>query len=1376
MRVEIVPCGPAATESERQALERVKAGLISLLGNDRWYLLTNLMFSVTHQLQADEIDMVAIGPPGVRVIEVKHWTDTHVHLAEREADRITIKARKIGTTLRKLVPNLPYVEGVVLLTQPGSKVKRLTGDGKVRGVYFHPLKEWPAALQPDEPAALSAQQIKRLVKELVPRGSVTVDGVLPLRRLAGYVNLELQTPEDERFHRIYKGQHSSRKDRAFLHLYDLSASVAGNPEKAARREHDALHFHLSRFGWAPRVLDSFQDVPGYPGEMKFFTVVDPAVPSIEERSGDASWSATERLDFARQTICAVQDLHEPKADGLGLVHRNISPQTILVKHDNSPVLTGFEHVGTPVAHSASLAGYSVDEHAVAVAPEVREHGLSAADQRADIYSLCTSLRVLFDIDDIRDGDEDASRVREGKNVLEGGLSDPLDRPSLEELAEALGRLLGDPPKPAVPPARFWTEDQEVRFQSRTYRIVDRLGSGGVGTAFKVVELDPSTNRDVGTFLGKVVSDEATGDQVRRAYQRSRPSVSQHPGLSTVFQVASEWRENEFVALTTWIEGSALADYAGVIPLLAEDQSGRTDPQPDTTEELVLRWLEEACGALGALHRNGLVHGDVSPGNIILAKAQDPERPDRSAERLVLTDYDFVTPVGDPPSTPGTILYGSPNRVRKGTARPSDDLFALAASFFHVLFDKEPFVHGGRQEKKRGLNWKHGDRDAYPRVADFMDRATDPDSQRRFVSVAEALQALRAPPPTDTTSPSDDAEAKEPSPDKQPAGTSNDDPAPPPHKPPVLPVIAPAERRPNEVPWLRSLLQSYPGSRWGNQETRGLDSDFAKRTYVETDLERVLYRKVRDRQARLVVLCGNAGDGKTALLQHLTQKLGLGAHRSEQRIVDDVVRDGDGLRVRVNLDGSAAWDGRSADELLDQFLEPFQHGPPSEDVVHLLAINDGRLLEWIDHAGETALTDALLNCLDGDTEADSHIAFYSLNDRSHVGDLAYDAGTIKADFLDRLIDRLYGGDEAVATWKPCQTCSAQDGCSVSWTTRLFGPTGLSADNESRTRARQRLFEALQAVHFRGETHITVRELRGALVYILFGTDYCSDYHEGKAGRESRAFWDRAFDPRAPARQGEVLAELVRLDPALEAQPKVDRRLLRGAEADGGQDSSQRLASCRRRAYFEGIERDLGEVGLAHGSHIKRFRDAPFLDDADVARLRTDLCKGIARLGELPAQALQREDIVVPLRIQPRTPTETAFWSEKAVSRFRLESEFGRPTAASGRQALDRLHRCVYLVYTYEDGREERLRMGAELFHRLLELGEGYQLGDSSTDDTFANLSIFLQRLLQENDKELAAWSPIREDVTYQIKGVTDMSVHASPRQRLIIEAHEGDQDE
>ena len=114
MKVIHFPCGPAANESERKAFEHLKIRLQSTPsddGDDTWILLTNLAFSVTHQLQSDEIDIIAVGPPGVRVVEVKHWTpqwaDANPVLVAQEADKVTNKARKIGSTLRKSVPELP---------------------------------------------------------------------------------------------------------------------------------------------------------------------------------------------------------------------------------------------------------------------------------------------------------------------------------------------------------------------------------------------------------------------------------------------------------------------------------------------------------------------------------------------------------------------------------------------------------------------------------------------------------------------------------------------------------------------------------------------------------------------------------------------------------------------------------------------------------------------------------------------------------------------------------------------------------------------------------------------------------------------------------------------------------------------------------------------------------------------------------------------------------------------------------------------------------------------------------------------------------------------------------------------------------------------
>jgi hypothetical protein len=157
---------------------------------------------------------------------------------------------------------------------------------------------------------------------------------------------------------------------------------------------------------------------------------------------------------------------------------------------------------------------------------------------------------------------------------------------------------------------------------------------------------------------------------------------------------------------------------------------------------------------------------------------------------------------------------------------------------------------------------------------------------------------------------------------------------------------------------------------------------------------------------------------------------------------------------------------------------------------------------------------------------------------------------------------------------------------------------------------------------------------------------------------------------------------------------------------------------------------------------------------------DLCRGISRLEDLPLKALNRQG-VVPLRITPRTPTETAFWIEKPLSAFRLEAELPPDT-----QGVDRFHRQAFLIHRYRNGSEERLRLGAELFHLLLELSDGYQLGDVSTDDTFAHLSIFIQRLVREDEREMLAWNPMQDDTIYSIS-IDLHSVSGNHVQRLVL---------
>ncbi|MDI9445572.1 MAG: NERD domain-containing protein [Planctomycetota bacterium] len=1365
MRINLIPCGEAVNESEAAAIDRLNRELQKIGGDDEWILLTNLAFSVTHQFQSDEIDIIVIGPPGVRVIEVKHWSvgwvDANSELVGQEADKLTNKARKVGTTLRSVVADLPRVEGAFLLTRPPSRVRKLAERTTVRGVSFHTLNQWKEASGFSEPRVLTSAQIRSLGKTLAPRGAVRIDGTL--RRFAGYVNLERQTPEDERFHRVYRGSHPTRRDKVILHLYDLSASDDTRAEARAHREAEVLR-RLQLYPWAPRILDSFQDAPGYAGEMFFFTVADPAAPPLEARAGDDRWSPAARAMFGREAIRALSELHSAGDSGEALIHRNLTPRTILVRYDNTPIYTGFDR--TRILSEISVASSSLpgDDAEPWVAPEVIAQGLSAADQRSDVFSLCVCLSGLFA------GREDGLSAAALETLNSGQAPEPDQRKCLAEMDRSFSELLGDSlPTPPTPPARFWTEDQTIRFHGRDYRIVSRLGSGGIGTTFKVVELDRLSVEELGTYVAKVVHDKTIGREVLKAYSLARSHLGRHDGLSPIFEVAREWQENGIVSLLGWIDGTPLSEFIGVFPLLAEDQD---EPAP---ESLAIRWLKNLCDALDVLHRNGLTHGDLSPRNMIV-----------SGSSLVLTDYDFVTRVGDAATAAGTMNYCAPERQEKLPSSAADDLFALAASFFHVLSEKEPFRFGGELAKDRGLNWEGVERSDYPTVADVLNRAVHPDRTQRFHSAREMSRALAAASQQEQASIQGKA-PEQSQPVSSPGATEHDEAC---ASAVDAPAGTPTDTRAasalseQRVDWLKSLLQSYPGSRWGNRETRGLDTRFSSDTYVPTALEESLLEEVRTRRVRLVILCGNAGDGKTALLQHLALELGLGRHQSVDRILDGRVRNGP--RVRMNLDGSAAWKGKSADALLDEFLAPFQDGPPREDIVHLLAVNDGRLLEWLDGVeerldGETPLTAELYGLLEGNSiRQDSHIQFISLNQRSLVGGITSDKSDIDTEFLERLLDHLYGGARAEEIWSRCHACSAKDRCHVVQASRVFGPDSLPSPvpGDVRRRGRQRLFEALQAVHLRGETHITVRELRAALVYVLFGVHFCDDYHASAFLDEGKPlpYWDRAFAGDSPARQGEVLRELARFDPALESHPLIDRYLLSHPVIDSSRATPRypglSLESARRRAFFEWTEDDLKQVlrntdeptdalDLARGSHTAEFRRVPLIHEpAELAGITRRLCAGISRLEDLPPQALDRPG-VVPLRITPRTPTETAFWVEKPLANFQLEPELPPET-----EGIERLHRQVALIYRYRDGKQERLPLGADLFHLLLELADGYQLGDVSTDDTFAHLSIFVQRLVREDQRELLAWNPMNDEQIYRLAA----AIHNTPecvRQKIEI---------
>lgn len=289
-----------------------------------------------------------------------------------------------------------------------------------------------------------------------------------VRNIASARNLERISDQSDRFHRVFRGEHVRTRDKILLHIYDLSASDDPNADRLASRQCETLQ-KLQKSSYVPRLMDSFQEVPQYPGELWYFSIVDPCAPSVAERAPDARWAVRERIFFALRAVQALEEMHGCRLRDTQFVHRHITPNTLLVGAGDQPIFTGFDLArisgSITLSPNATLRGPS----AAFAAPEAILDGIGGADQRSDVFSLCKTLLQLFP-------DSLNAESANVASILESGIVDAPDkRVTLRSLANSLSQSLSeeDTKKPAMTQttllaARFWSEGDLVAFNNEQY--------------------------------------------------------------------------------------------------------------------------------------------------------------------------------------------------------------------------------------------------------------------------------------------------------------------------------------------------------------------------------------------------------------------------------------------------------------------------------------------------------------------------------------------------------------------------------------------------------------------------------------------------------------------------------------------------------------------------------------------------------------------------------------------------------------------------------------------------------------------------------------------------------------------------------------------
>jgi eukaryotic-like serine/threonine-protein kinase len=206
----------------------------------------------------------------------------------------------------------------------------------------------------------------------------------------------------------------------------------------------------------------------------------------------------------------------------------------------------------------------------------------------------------------------------------------------------------------------------------TYRIVRRLGAGGMGVVYLARDL--RLDRDVAIKLHPTPAGEAGADRLLREARTMAQLV--HPNIATIHEVGT-WKQHPFVAIE-YVDGGTARSWA-----LAKRRAPR---------EIVGLYLAAGRG-LAAAHEAGVVHRDFKPDNVLVGTDGRIRVADFGIARAyaapIPSDGAAPETLTAPGAQVGTPAYMAPEQRDSAAVGPAADQYAFAVSLWEALAGTRP---------------------------------------------------------------------------------------------------------------------------------------------------------------------------------------------------------------------------------------------------------------------------------------------------------------------------------------------------------------------------------------------------------------------------------------------------------------------------------------------------------------------------------------------------------------------------------------------------------------------------------------------------------------------------------------------------------------